>query len=274
MSIITLLTDFGTQDHYTAALKASILRVNPSLRLIDISHQVPCGNVAQASFILRNVFKDFDTGTVHLVSVGADTVEKQAHVAVTIEGHHFVGPDNGLFSLLSPQQPTVIIDISNLPKAAGTFVAKNKYGRACAMLASGHAIYDLGSPCKKIEQLTAKQGQQKDNELHGHVIHVDATGNLIINLLQEDFEKKLQQYTTFELFLGGECLNKIYKDYHSVEVGELFVLFNSLGLLEIGIRYGHAANLLSINYDAPIAIFFHDAKKMPNPPANATPDTA
>ena len=71
MALITFLSDFGTRDHYTAAVKAKILGINPGLRIIDISHEVNHFDIAHGSSLLSAVFRDFPKGTVHLVAVNS-----------------------------------------------------------------------------------------------------------------------------------------------------------------------------------------------------------
>src|SRR5258705_10508381 len=69
MSIITLLTDFGTSDSYVAEVKGVLLSGAPGATLGDISHAVPPGNVATAAYLLGRPWRHFPTGTGHFVVV-------------------------------------------------------------------------------------------------------------------------------------------------------------------------------------------------------------
>src|SRR3954464_15720420 len=104
MAIITLLTDSGESDHYVAAIKAKIINVNPGIRIIDISHNIKPGDIGHAAYVLRSVFKEFPKGTVHMVGVDATGNRGDSFVALQLEDHFFVGPDNGFFGLLSDKQ--------------------------------------------------------------------------------------------------------------------------------------------------------------------------
>ena len=100
--VITLTTDFGTSDHYVAAMKGVILGINPDATIVDISHAVRPQQVAEGAFLLQAVRPYFPTGTVHLAVVdpGVGT-ERRALILATPDGF-FVGPDNGV---LSPALP-------------------------------------------------------------------------------------------------------------------------------------------------------------------------
>ena len=258
MSLITLLSDFGQKDHYVAAVKASILRVNPALRIIDICHEIPCCDIAYASFVLQNTFRIFSKGTIHMVAVGCDTHTTCGPIVLQLEEHFFIGSNSGLFSLISSQKPAVVIGLQTFSQHTSTFIAKDIYGPAAARLASGKGIYDLGSTEVELQTLLQKKGRIHEKSMHGHVIHIDGTGNIITNLSKKDFENRMQVSSAkhFELICGKERSTTIHQSYDEVEGGESFFLFNDLGLLEIGIRYGHAARLLGVTYDTPVSITF------------------
>ena len=258
MALVTFLSDFGYRDHYVGAVKAAILFVNPALRIVDLCHGVPNCDIAHASFVLEALFRQFAKGTVHLAAVGSDTVEQEPPLALQLEEHFFVGANNGLFSLISEQKPTVIVDLEAVPKTSGTFAAKNKYATAAAMLASGRSIYDLGKTEIQLQSLLRKQGAIGKDHMQGHVIYVDETGNLITNLRQLNFLRCLEQATKkrFEIVLGKERCQELHTSYDDVEGGECFFMFNDQKLLEVGIRYGSAEKLLGLGYDAPVYIHF------------------
>src|SRR5438445_5131475 len=100
MAIITLTTDLGDKDIYQAARKGSILKLTPTVTIVDITHSVAAFNVQQAAFILKNSFHYFPEGTVHLI--GIDTVYNAytKYLAIKYLNHYFVVADNGIFSLM------------------------------------------------------------------------------------------------------------------------------------------------------------------------------
>src|SRR5690554_4008323 len=102
-STITLTTDFGLQDHYIAVMKAVILDISPDVRLIDISHQIPPQDIMAGAWVVRNAADYFPSGTIHLVVVDPGVGTDRSPVAIEIGNQIFVGPDNGIFSLIADQ---------------------------------------------------------------------------------------------------------------------------------------------------------------------------
>ncbi len=100
MSIITLTTDLGLKDHYVASLKGRIYSQLPSAKVIDITHLIDKHNIVQAAFTLKNAYKDFPKGTVHIIGVKPLVDSHSQHVVVCYDNHYFIGADNGIFSLL------------------------------------------------------------------------------------------------------------------------------------------------------------------------------
>src|SRR3989338_5913938 len=100
MPIITLTTDLGSSDFYVGALKGAILSQLADVTLVDITHNIPLYNFSKAAFIVRNCYKDFPQGTIHIIGVNPEIDAETAHVAIFYNGHYFIGADNGMFSLI------------------------------------------------------------------------------------------------------------------------------------------------------------------------------
>ena len=100
MAIITLTSDLGGKDSYLASVKGSIYRQLESAKIVDITHNITPFDIQEAAYVLRNCFKDFPHGTIHIISIDDELTSKNEHLAVKANGHYFIGTDNGLFSLL------------------------------------------------------------------------------------------------------------------------------------------------------------------------------
>lgn len=257
MAIVTLLTDSGESDFYVAAIKAKILSTNPGLTIVDISHQITSCDIAHAAFVLRSVFRDFPKGTVHLVGVDATGGRSDVMVALQLEDHLFVGPDNGIFGLISDKQPQLLIELNAINKIATTFPEKDIYAPAAAKLASGVNISTLGTPLPQIRKMTDRYVKATKKMIAGHVIRVDHSGNLITNIPREAFDV-LSKGKNYVIQFAGEKFRKIQTNYNQAEQGDCFVMFNSLNVLEIGIYKGNASALLGLHYDSPVSIIFED----------------
>lgn len=256
MAIVTLLTDSGKSDHYVAAIKARILAVNPGIRIVDITHDIPACDLTHASFVLKSVFRDFPKGTVHLAGVDAVGNRNDLPIAIQLEDHFFVGPDNGLFGLVSekPHQQAIELLLTGAP---GTFPEREIYAPAAAKLASGVAISTLGKPLATFKKMIDRQVKATRKQITGRVIRVDNFGNLITNIPREIFEH-LSSDKAYTVQIGGERFRRIQGLYNQTEEGECFLVWNSLGLLEIGIYKGNASELLGLDYDSVVNITFEE----------------
>lgn len=257
MALITFMSDYGYSDHYIAAVKASILRANPSLHIIDISHHIEHFNIAHGSYVLNAVFREFPEGTVHLVSVDTLSSDKDPYIAIKLEEHYFVGKDNGLFGLISEQEASAIVVLPDLEKHPSAFPAKDIFAPAVAKLASGSSIHDLGQPLDTMKRMIGRQPRATKRQISGHVIRVDGYGNLITNIEQQVFTI-LNKKNEFNIIFGRESSNKINGYISQTGSGDCFVIFNSAGLLEIGINKGNASELLGLHYDSPVNVLFPD----------------
>jgi S-adenosylmethionine hydrolase len=255
MAIITFTSDFGLRDHYVASVKAKMLSLNPNLNIVDISHEIEHFNISHAAFVLGAVFRDFPQGSVHLVAINSQGKEDQRFVAMKMEEHYFVGPDNGLFSLLSDRNPSVIVELQNDPLIASNFPEKNIMAPVAASLANGRALYDIGKQLTSLERLINRQVRYSKNELEGRVAHVDNYGNLITNIKWEDFVQ-VGQNRQARIRVGRTWIEGLSGSYFKSEGGDCICLFNSSSLLEISIIQGHASKLLGMKYDSPVTVSF------------------
>jgi S-adenosylmethionine hydrolase len=256
MAIITFLSDFGMSDHYVAGVKARILGVNPGLRIVDISHEIEPCNLAHGAYVLKSVFREFPEGTVHLAAVDSAGSWDGRYIAVQLEGHIFVGPDNGLFSLISDKDPVLSVSLQrSATHGPASFPELAVLGRAAAMLASGSALNDVGTRTTDIIQLIDRKSRATKSMISGHVVRVDHFGNLITNIEKEVFDI-LHKNRDYVVSIGREKIGKIHSSYGEVESGDCFVLFNYAGLLEVGINKGNASQLLGMRYDSQVNIIF------------------
>ena len=257
MAIVTLLTDSGESDHYVGSIKARIISTNPGLPIVDITHAIKPCDIAHAAFILRSVFREFPKGTVHLVGVDSTGNKGEAAVAIQLEDHFFIGSDNGLFGLISEKTPQMIAQLNTINPVETTFPERDIFAIAAAKIASGVALKDLGKPMPAIKRMIDRQVKATKKQITGQIVRVDYAGNLISNIPKEAFDI-LSKGKTYTIQFGSEKFKRIHTQYHQAEEGECFILFNSLGLLEIGIYKGNASELLGLGYDSVVNIVFDE----------------
>src|SRR5262245_16300229 len=124
---IALLTDFGTQDHYVAAMKGAILTIDPQAAIIDITHEIEPQNLTSAAFTLLACFRDFPPGTIFVAVVDPGVGSARRGIAVSSGGYNFVGPDNGIFSFVLGEDAE-IVELVN-PSYFANHVSATFHGR-------------------------------------------------------------------------------------------------------------------------------------------------
>lgn len=255
MPLVTFTSDFGYQDYYVAAVKAAVLKQAPCVTLVDISHGIEPLNVAQGVHVLRAVYQEFLPGTVHIFAVqGSHPVAR--HIAFQWAGHFFVGSDNGFAGLLASETLEQCVALKASAEEAATFPAATLYASVAAQLSQGAPLQAVGSPCADPHRLIARQPHMADNQIRGHVIHVDHYGNLVTNIPQTLFEEQCHG-RQFEIRFARESITSLHTHYTQVAPGDCVCVFNRLGLLEIAINQGHAAALLGMQYDSLVGVSFH-----------------
>ncbi|MEQ9402975.1 MAG: SAM-dependent chlorinase/fluorinase [Cyclobacteriaceae bacterium] len=255
MAVITFLSDFGMDDHYVAAVKGKIMGMNPDQQVIDISHTVNPFDISHGAFLLKSVFRDFPEGTVHLVSVDG-LREKSSGIALELQGHFFVGFDCGLFSMISDVRPEKMVEVD---LGGSVFPAKDVLAAVAVGLAGNKKMESLGNELSQMKELFARQVKVTKREIAGNVMNVDHFGNLITNITKFDFEKILEingGSVRYQIRFGREAFGSLHRYYTDVESGDCYVMFNSNGLLQIGINKGNASQLLGLGTDAPVHIEF------------------
>lgn len=263
--ILTLTTDFGTQDGYVAAMKGVMLGINPDLKLVDVAHEVAAHDIMEGAFILRNVADSFPSGTVHLAVVDPGVGSDRKPIAMKYRNQLFVGPDNGLFSLVLAGQAADQVVVLDQPRfwrqeaISATFHGRDIFAPIAARLASGLSLSSAGSPVESMQSLHWALPISDDQGIQGWVVHIDRFGNCITNIQRDHFDSQRRE-RDFKCYAGTSIIAENSGTYSDVDPGEATVLFNSQDHLEIAIHQGSAASLLGIRKGAPVNILFMDDK--------------
>lgn len=255
MAIVTFISDFGYSDHYVAAVKGKMLSLNSELTIVDISHGIKPYDILHAAEVLQSTFRDFPEGTVHIIAV--DSIKERSRaIAVLLEGHYFLGFDCGILGMISNRQPAEMILLRDFET---TFPAKEALAPAAVRIASGEEFQKVGEPIAEIQRLFGRQLKATKRQIVGNVMNVDRYGNLLTNIPKVDFDKIMELNgvgTRFVVRFGREVFGEIHRFFSDVESGDCFLLFNSSGMLQIGINKGNASQLLGLSVDAPVTIEF------------------
>lgn len=258
MPIITLTTDLGNQDYYVGSVKGAILSLYPEAKIVDITHEIPPFDLLKASFVIKNCFRDFPEGSIHIVGINPEANLETSHVVVKFQGHYFIGADNGIFSLITDQQPQKIIEL-NIPPETDmvTFPTKDIFVKAACHLAKGGTMEVIG---REIEDFTKRElirAVTEGKEIRGVAMYIDRYGNILTNI-KEDLFKKFGKGKPFTIYFRRAEYNitEISDAYINVDEGEKLALFSSSGYLEIAINRGNASKLFGIKQGDTIRIEF------------------
>jgi S-adenosylmethionine hydrolase len=247
--LITLLTDFGTSDHFVAAMKGAILTKNPDIRIVDITHNVPAQDVAAAAFTLLAVYESFPARTIHVAVVDPGVGSKREPLLIEAANQIFIGPNNGIFSYIIERHAFVARVIINerwfRHPTSATFHGRDLFAPVAAAVACEERLSSFGPKINKVVKLPALTIKRSVNrELVGHVIHIDHFGNCITNFTKADLPG-IEQST---ISLNGHeirSFRRFFSDARAAEHG-VFVYWGSAGFLEIAIQNGSAAKALKI----------------------------
>ncbi len=246
MPIITLTTDFGLKDPLVAAVKGRIYGELSDALIVDISHDISPFDIAEAAFVLKNAYKNFPKGTIHIIGVDTLTNPLKKPIAALIDEHYFIGTDNGILSLICADiTPKELVEIT-IPQAQEetVFPTRDVFVPVACHLARGGKLAVVGQRLKEFKELSLLKPVVKENKaINGTVIYIDNYGNVITNITEKIFNqvgKKRQPRIWFrnhEFTQAYSNYNQIVKDFENEEsdYGKGMALFGSSGFLEIAI---------------------------------------
>jgi S-adenosylmethionine hydrolase len=275
-SVITITTDFGTEDAYVPAMKGTMLSICPQARLVDVTHDISPQDVMEAAFVLRSACPYFPEGAVHLVVVDPGVGTDRRAVALRAEGQWFVGPDNGVFPLVLDQEPPdamVELDDPTFWRSASpstTFHGRDIFAPAAAHLADGRSVEEIGTPIDTLEPLRWARPSTAPQTVQGWVVHVDHFGNCITNIRRstladaaelDDSEPPLDAFPPLKCYAGSTVLRELHPTYGAVPEDDPLLLFGSTGYLEIAANGGNAAELLDIRKGDSIKLVFEESSE-------------
>jgi len=255
--IITLTTDFGLSDHFTAVMKGVILGIAPDARIVDITHECRAFDVEEASFTIAQSYLYFPPQTVHVVVVDPGVGTMRRPILVEAADQFFVGPDNGVFAFILSLEKNTVRAIENakyfLQPVSATFHGRDVFAPVAAHLAKGVSPARMGKPIDNyLRPRSIKPERTARRGWTGAILRVDHFGNVITNFLATDFPRALEGF--FEMSVGLQQVTRIAQNYEQFGIGEVFVIVGSSGYLEVSAGQASAAKILGVGPGAPIEL--------------------
>lgn len=247
-AIVALLTDFGTEDGYVAAMKGRLLTGAPAARLVDISHEVEPYNIRQAAFCLNNCYRYFPEGSIFVVVVDPGVGTSRRGLLIKSQGYFFIGPDNGVFSLMLESGKGELFEIlmdSFAAPVSSTFHGRDVFAPLAGLVACGADYFRHLQPAEGVVSFVNPPQITGENEISAEVIHVDHFGNAILNIRKEHIGEI--SATRPRLRLGKTEVSGVHRTFGEVEKGRFLMCWDSSGYLQLACNLGNAAHELRIN---------------------------
>ncbi len=256
--VVTFTTDFGTNDYYVAALKGSILNKclgeqTPSPHFIDISNTIKNYDITHAAHTLRNAWHFFPEGSIHIVCVDNSEKKKARYIGFAYKSHFFIGPDNGVFSLIFDDLPKTVT-AKKIEGIHFSIISETLSSGVTEILKSNN-FDNWGEEIANYDKKFLLKPVITPNQIRGCVLYIDSYQNIITNISRDIFDS-VGKGRAFNLyFKRHEPITKLSTYYNDVSVGETLCLFSN-DLLEISIYLGKAAELHGLKLDDTIQIDF------------------
>lgn len=241
-------------------MKGVIGAIAPRVPVVDITHAVEPYQILDGAFTIAEAYPYFPKKTVHVVVVDPGVGTSRRPILVEAAGQYFIGPDNGVFSLIYKAEPGHKVRLLANSKfflkerPSRTFHGRDIFAPCAAHLAKGNATpASMGKRITDAIQLSGLEPQRSGKRVWtGMVLKVDHFGNLITNFRAKEFSSI--ETRPFEMQVGIHTVRRLALNYQECNIGEVFVIEGSSGYLEVSTSQGSAAKLLGCGVQAPVEL--------------------
>ena len=249
---VTFTTDFGASGHYVGTMKGVVYNINPSARVVDISHEVESYDLLDGALTIAQACSYFPAHTIHVVVVDPGVGSSRRPILARTEKYFFVAPDNGVLSLaLERAQQASVRNITAesyfLHPVSRTFHGRDIFAAVAGWLSTGLEPSDFGEEISDYVRLSIPAVKAAGNAIQGVVLKVDKFGNVITNITPQDVP---QLFATspppFKIAVGKREITSMRNSYAEGALGEVFGILGSMGFLELATNCGSAAQALGV----------------------------
>jgi S-adenosylmethionine hydrolase len=260
---LSFLTDYGLEDGFVAACHGVGARLAPHAAIIDVTHQVPAGDIRRGAAVLAQTVP-YLPPAVHVAVVDPGVGTARRGVAVAAGDSVFVGPDNGLLSwaVATSGGATRAFSLTNpqlwLDRVTATFHGRDIFMPVAAHLAAEAELTAAGEEIDVAALVTLPPPERlvREGTAEGEVLTVDRFGNVQLTITASDA-------ATIGVISGGAMMVRSgrhqltlpYRDmFGAVAPGELVSYADSAGLVSIAVNGGDAARRLGLPAGARVTI--------------------
>jgi len=256
---ITLTTDFGASDHFVGTMKGVVYNINPSARVVDISHEVPSYDLLDGALTIAQAYSYFPPETIHVVVVDPGVGSARRPILARTEKCFFVAPDNGVLSLALEREKQVSvrhITAENyfLHPVSRTFHGRDIFAAVAGWLSTGLEPSDFGQEVSDYVRFSIPTPKVSQKGIQGVILKVDKFGNLVTNITPQHIPLFDPHSPPFKIVVGKHEITRMRKSYAEGPSGEVFAILGSMGFLEIAMNQGSAARALEAGKGAEVMV--------------------
>lgn len=261
MPFVTMTTDFGGP---AAVMKGVVWRIAPDAKITDLSYTVTPQNIREAALMLdRQVFY-FPDNSIHMVVVDPGVGTARRPIAARIGNQYFVGPDNGVFTLLYERAerngwPIVVVHTNKpeywLPDVSNIFHGRDIFSPVTGHLAAGIPLTNLGDVIYDPVRLNLPRPVVTPFRVTGEVAMIfDHFGNIITNIHRDDLAQLGSASEALNVRIGSTTVQGMVKTFGERPLGTLIALIGSSGYVMIAVTNGSAAQRLRAKVGDPVVV--------------------
>lgn len=259
--MITFTTDFGLIEHYVGAMKGVIYSIHPSAQLVDVTNSVQSFDVLDGAIAISQAYSYFPPDSIHLVVVDPGVGGTRRPLVARIGQHFFVGPDNGVFSLVYDREESISVRHITAEHyfrqpVSNTFHGRDIFAPVAAYISKGVELDKFGDEITDYVRFAAPKPKTTGaNAWKALVLKVDKFGNLITNVTPKDLPQLFEPSAPpFKVTVGKAEVTKMQSNYADGAQGEIFCILGSAGFLEISANRNSAARLAEANKGSEVTI--------------------
>ncbi len=251
-AIITLTTDYGTNDHLAGTLKGVILKINPDVTIVDITHNVAPFDLLDGALAIGSAYSYFPPKTIHVVVVDPGVGTERRPLLVSAQNQYFIAPDNGVLSVIyEREKETLVVRHANvehyyLHPVSKTFQGRDIFASVASWLSKGWQTPSMGDEITDYKKFSIPRPKESDGATKGVILRTDAFGNLITNFRSEDLPESALNDGALNLQVGAHQVSRLVDTFASGNNGEPIAYLGSSGYLEIGVNKANAARTLNL----------------------------
>ena len=260
-AIITLTTDYGTNDHLVGTLKGVLLKINPEVTIVDITHNVAPFDLLDGALAIGSAYSFFPPRTIHVVVVDPGVGTDRRPLLVTAGNQYFIAPDNGVLSLVYEREQDLIVRHANaehyyLQPLSKTFHGRDVFAPVAAWLSKNWQPASMGEDISDFKRFGLPRPKSAEGTLKGIVMRVDTFGNLVTNFRAEDLPETSAENgaAAINLQIGDKQISRLVSTFAQGNAGEAIAYVGSSGYVEIAVNKGNASRTLGIGRGTPVVL--------------------